>query len=31
VTFTGNTTIQNVCDPGSASKAIAGTQIRLVD
>jgi len=31
VTFTGNTTIQNVCDPDGASKAIAGTQIRLVD
>lgn len=31
VTFTGNATIQNVCPTNSASKAIAGTQIRLVD
>ena len=31
VNFTGNTTIQNVCPTNSASKAIAGTQIRLVD
>lgn len=31
VTFTGNNIIQNVCDPDGASKAIAGTQIRLVD
>lgn len=31
VTFTGNSNIQNVCDTNSASKAIAGTQIRLVN
>ena len=31
VSFTGNNTIQNVCDTNSASKAIAGTQIRLVN
>lgn len=31
VTFTGNNTIQNECPTNSASKAIAGIQIRLVN
>ena len=31
ITFTGNSTIQNECPNNSASKAIAGTQIRLVN
>jgi hypothetical protein len=31
ITFTGNNTIQNQCPSNSASKAIAGTQVRLVD